>query len=74
MGSISNAGFPGRARWTLAGLLRRFQPAPRARAIAVSAQTETETETPRIRTRRHYPAQRDLTLERAAMAREMFRL
>jgi hypothetical protein len=71
MASIADAGHSGRARWAVAALLRRLQPAPRTR-VAVPEATVAAAEDRRAR--RHYPPQRDRVIEHAAMAREMYRL
>lgn len=68
MASIADAGHSGRARWALAALLRRWQPAPHTRVAAPEATADDR------RARRHYPPQRDRVIENAAMAREMYRL
>ncbi len=71
MASLVNTGPSAGARWTLAALLRRLQPAARPRRI----ETVVTAEVAEVRrTKRHYPPQRDAVFERSAMAREMFRL
>ncbi len=71
MASIADAGHVGRARWTLAALLHRLQPAPGARVAASEAAV---VDRKNRRDRRHYPPKRDNVMEHAAMAREMHRL
>lgn len=77
MASISYSGSGARARWTIAALLRRLQlfnsPRPIDRVAAADDVAATEVAHRGRRTRR-YPRRRDFYIERAAMAREMFRL
>jgi len=77
MASLTNAGAFGRRRWGIWALLRHgAERAAAAKAATVNAATvnaATERSAP-VRTRRFYPPQRDRSLEKSAMAREMYRL
>ena len=75
MASLANTGPSAGARWTLAALLRRLQPPPRARRIdAVAIGEIAESDPPVLRAPRHYPQKRASFIESAAMSREMYRL
>ncbi len=72
MASLTNAGAFGRRRWGIWALLRHgAERAATANAATVKAAVERSAP---VRARRFYPPQRDRSLEKSAMAREMYRL
>lgn len=72
MAALTTTGASSGTRWILTVLVHGFQRVfwPQN----AHATTTVSVATPPTKVPRHYPPQRDRSIERAAMAREMFRL
>lgn len=76
MAALTNAGVSSGARWIGTALLHGLHQLfwPQNLRVATTVVADGAVADPRRTPKRHYPPQRDRTIENAAMRREMFRL